>query len=193
MRGRTIVSTALLACSLPLARASHHHRRQVRPRAAGGRPPPSRVNSGGRVSGLRSEAGVAAPRPLRALARTPPSALPTTHGRRAAPSDAGIMAYFWHPPPDVVFASEPKRRRDEGSVGQSRGSNPGTSSCKAHPRGATSPVVTFERSACVVASRQLSVWDETFPRAGCWHLDLTIGSAQAAIDLLVAPAPSPTP
>lgn len=109
---------------------------------------------------------------------------------RATPSDAGIVAYFWHPPPDVVFASSPSDHGDK-VLWISHEAQSGNLVITAHPLGKTSPVARFEFPEVLSPSNYPSGID--LPSAGCWHLDLAIGAVQATIDLLVAPARSPLP
>jgi hypothetical protein len=189
MRGRTIVSMA--AAGLLVA-------------ACSSLPPPSPTSSptsAASPSTLRSPQAAASPSPVgggcgstQVFAGPGPDAaigLADNPWALAAPADAGIVAYFWHPPPDVVFASSPS---DDGTkvLWVSHEEQSGNLVIKAHPLGATSPVVTFDVPPASSPAGNYPSGIE-LPRAGCWHLDLTIGSAQGAIDLLVAPAPSPTP
>lgn len=105
----------------------------------------------------------------------------------ATPADAGIVAYFWYPPPNIVFAS--RSSEDAPKVlWISHGEQSGHLVIKAHPLGATSPVATFDVPPASSPAGNYPSGIE-LPSAGCWHLDLTIGSAHAAIDLLVAPTP----
>jgi hypothetical protein len=106
----------------------------------------------------------------------------------ATPTDAGIVAYFWYPPPGVVFASRSSNDAPK-ILWISHGEQPGDLHIKAHPVGATSPIATFDVPPASSPAGNYPSGIE-LPSAGCWHLDLAIGSTQAAIDLLVAPAPT---
>jgi len=108
----------------------------------------------------------------------------------ADPSDAGIVAYFWYPPPNVLFASGPS---DDGTkiLWILHKEQSGHLVVAAHPLDATTPVVHFDFPAASSPTGVPSSID--LPSAGCWHFDLTIGAAQADLDLLVAPARSTSP
>jgi len=91
--------------------------------------------------------------------------------------DAGIVAYFWYPPPGVVFAS--RASEDAPKVlWISHEEQSGHLIIKAHPLGAASPVAQFDLPAALSPAGNYPSGIE-LPSAGCWHLDLTIGSAQA--------------
>jgi hypothetical protein len=105
----------------------------------------------------------------------------------ASPADAGIVAYFWHPPPDIVVA--------DGATGGSKvlwvshGDQTGQLKVSAHPLAASSPVVLFDLPAASSPSGNYPSGIE-LPNPGCWALDLTLGSAHATIDLMVTSSPS---
>lgn len=103
----------------------------------------------------------------------------------ATPAEAGIVAYFWHPPPDLVFAHGP----DDGTkvlwIGHDQ--QAAHLNIVAHPLNASSPVVRLAFPAAIgPAGNYPSGID--LPSPGCWHLELTLGTARATMDLLVAPA-----
>ncbi|MGH2407324.1 MAG: hypothetical protein ACRDF7_04480 [Candidatus Limnocylindrales bacterium] len=105
----------------------------------------------------------------------------------ATPADAGIVAYFWQPPPALVFA-------DESTVGTkvlwiSHDAQSARMSIAAHPLDASSPVVEFEFPA---ASSPAGNYPSriALPAPGCWRLELTIGTTRATMDLMIAPARS---
>lgn len=188
MRGRTIVSTA--AAALLVA-------------ACSSLPPPSPTSSptsAASPSTLQSPQAAASPSPVgggcgstQVFAGPGPDAnlgLADNPWAPATPADAGIVAYFWYPPPGVIFAS--RSSQDAPKVLWISHEQSGHLVIKAHPLGAASPVATFDVPPASSPAGNYPSGIE-LPSAGCWHLDLTIGSAQAAIDLLVAPTPSPRP
>ncbi len=105
----------------------------------------------------------------------------------ATPTDAGIVAYFWYPPPGVVFAS---RSSDDAPkvlwVSHDARRDPLTIS--AHPASSAAPVVRFEFPEALGPAGNYPSGIE-IPDPGCWHFDLAIGDTSAAMDLLVVPAP----
>jgi hypothetical protein len=106
----------------------------------------------------------------------------------ASPADAGIVAYFWHSPPDIVVA--------DGAGGGSKvlwvshADQTGHLKISAHPLAASSPVVLFDLPTASSPSGNYPSGID-LPSPGCWTLDLTLGSAHATIDLMVA-ASSPS-
>lgn len=108
---------------------------------------------------------------------------------QATPFDAGIVAYFWHSPPDLVFAASPTDHGDK-ILWISHEAQSGDLVITAHPVGATSPAVHVEFPPALSPSNYPS--GIALPSAGCWHFDLAIGPARATMDLLVAPARSPS-
>jgi len=108
----------------------------------------------------------------------------------ATPPDAGIVAYFWYPPPGVIFAS--KLSYDAPKVLWISHDERGHLLIAAHPQGAAVPVVSLDipPAAAPPGNYPSSI---AIPGAGCWHFDLTLGSARASMDLVVAPSPPPTP
>jgi hypothetical protein len=108
----------------------------------------------------------------------------------ATPAEAGIVAYFWYEPPGVIFAS--RSMNDAPKVLWISHDERGHLLIAAHPLGATEPLVRFEvpPAAAPPGNYPSSI---ALPTAGCWHFDLTLGSARAAMDLSVVPRPPPTP
>jgi hypothetical protein len=108
----------------------------------------------------------------------------------ATPPEAGIVAYFWYMPPGVSFAS--RSMNDAPKVLWISHDERGHLLIAAHPLGATEPLVRFEvpPAAAPAGNYPSSI---ALPTAGCWHFELTLGSARAAMDLSVAPGPTPTP
>ncbi|MGH2406448.1 MAG: hypothetical protein ACRDF7_00020 [Candidatus Limnocylindrales bacterium] len=105
----------------------------------------------------------------------------------ATPADAGIVAYFWSPPPDLVFAHGP----NDGTkvLWISHGQQAERLTIVAHPLDASSPVVRFDFPAALSPSGNYPSGID-LPSPGCWRLELTLGTARATMDLIVAPAPS---
>lgn len=106
----------------------------------------------------------------------------------AAPADAGIVAYFWYPPPDLVFAHGPN---DGTKVLWIRhGEQAQRLDIAAHPLDASLPVVHIAAPAALSPPGNYPSGID-LPSAGCWQLELTLGTAHATMDLMVAPARSP--
>jgi hypothetical protein len=102
----------------------------------------------------------------------------------ATPADAGIVAYFWYPPPDLLFAHGPNDRTKVLWIfhrGQAA-----HLIIAAHPLNAASPVVRFAFGASGGGSPS----SIDLPSPGCWRLELTLGTTHATIDVMVAPARS---
>lgn len=106
----------------------------------------------------------------------------------ATPTSAGIVAYFWYPPPDVLFATDPSG--DSPKVLWVSHAQAGQLSVSAHPLGASAPVVRFTFGAATSPPGNYPSL-VALPSAGCWHFDLSIGATRAAMDLLVASARPP--
>lgn len=106
----------------------------------------------------------------------------------AIPASAGIVAYFWYPPPGVLFATDSSG--DSPKVLWVSHAQAGELSVSAHPLGASTPVVRFTFGAATSPTGNYPSL-VALPSPGCWHFDLSIGTARAAMDLLVAPAPPP--
>ena len=101
----------------------------------------------------------------------------------ASPASAGLYAYPWGPPPHLVAgASQPGTNK---VLWISDLELSGTLRISAHPLGSGTPIVNLSFSA--TPDRDGNYPSEiTLPTAGCWELDLTLGSTTARIDLLVA-------
>jgi hypothetical protein len=106
----------------------------------------------------------------------------------AAPADAGIVAYFWYPPPDLVFAAGPNDFESK-ILWISRGEQAGRLTIEAHPLDASSPVVRFDFPAASSPSGNYPSGID-LPSPGCWRFELTLGTARATMDVMVAPARS---
>lgn len=165
-------------------------------------PPTSAVTGASPSSALQSPASAAPPSPVgggcgstQVFAGPGPDAalgLANNPWAPAAPPDAGLVAYFWRPPPDLIFAASSSSDDGTKVLWISHLEQSEHLVITAHPLGATSPVVHFDfPAASSPAGNYPSGID--LPSAGCWHFDIAIGSAQGAMDLLVAAAPSPTP
>jgi hypothetical protein len=104
----------------------------------------------------------------------------------ATPVDAGIVAYFWYPPPDLVSAHGP----DGGTkvLWISHGQQAERLSMAAHPFNASSPVVQFDFPAASPPRSDNYPSTLDLPSPGCWRLELTLGTTHATIDVMVAPA-----
>jgi hypothetical protein len=103
----------------------------------------------------------------------------------ATPASAGIVAYFWYPPPDLIFAHGP----NDGTkvLWVSHTQQAAHLTVAAHPLNGSAPVVQSDFPAAdSPAGNYPSGID--LPSPGCWQLDLTLGSAQATLDVVVAPA-----
>jgi hypothetical protein len=150
-----------------------------------------RESRGGPRRRLPSGAGVAAPKSLPALGRMPTLVWPITRGRRPHQRTLGSSRTSGTRRPASSSQAAPARMPPR-SCGSATWSRPGTSSSRrihlVRPRPSRSS--TFRLPLSPAGNYPSGI---ELPSAGCWHLDLTIGSAQAAIDLLVTPLPSPTP
>jgi hypothetical protein len=97
------------------------------------------------------------------------------------------VAYFWHAPPDVVHAHGPNG--GDKVLWVSHGQQIGHLSISARPLDASSPVVVFDFPAASSPSGNYPSSID-LPSPGCWHLELTLGTARGSIDVMVAPATS---
>lgn len=103
----------------------------------------------------------------------------------ASPVDAGIVAYFWSSPPDLIFAHGPA----DGTkvLWISHGEHVAHLTIEAHPFNATSPLVRFDFAPALSPSGNYPSGID-LPSVGCWSLELTLGSTHATLDVAVAPA-----
>jgi hypothetical protein len=103
----------------------------------------------------------------------------------ASPAEAGVVAYFWYPPPDLVFAHGPNGGTKVLWI--SHGQQASRLTIAAHPFNASSPVV---RSDFPAASSPIGNYPSEIdlPSPGCWRLELTLGTVHATIDVMVGPA-----
>lgn len=95
----------------------------------------------------------------------------------ATPASAGIVAYFWFPPPAVLFAAGPDGSGTKVLWIAHAGAGPFEAA--AHPLDATAPVVRFDFPGPSTVA---------VPTPGCWRFELTVGTRHATLDVLVAPA-----
>jgi hypothetical protein len=104
----------------------------------------------------------------------------------ATPADAGIVAYFWYPPPDLIVAHGPITRAKVLWI--SHGQQAAHLTIVARPLTGSSIVVrlAFPPSA---SGGYPSLID--LPSPGCWQLEITLGTAHATLDVTVAPVGSP--
>ena len=101
----------------------------------------------------------------------------------ATPKIAGIIAYFWYAPPDLLLAHGPS---DHTKILWLSGSQQApVITIHAHPLGASSPAVEFSFPASASGGYPSLI---DLPSPGCWRLEVTVGTAQATMDLHVAPA-----
>lgn len=99
----------------------------------------------------------------------------------ASPSSAGLYAYFWGDSPLLVKAPPPPGKGNK-ILWISHSTALGTLFIVAHPTDASVPPVRFNLPGdgfAFPSTIDLSA-------AGCWHLELTIGTEHATMDLLVA-------
>lgn len=99
----------------------------------------------------------------------------------AAPASSGIIAYFWGDLPLLVKAPPPPGKGNK-ILWISHSDALGELAIVAHPIASGSPIVRFS------LPRDGFSFPSTIdlPSSGCWHLDLTLGSVHATIDLSVA-------
>jgi hypothetical protein len=104
----------------------------------------------------------------------------------ATPASSGIAAYFWHAPPRLVIAHE-------GDVGTkvlwvTHGAAAPELVITARPADnpTAAPVVVRVTAAASPLGNYPSSID--LPTPGCWTLQLTLGTVQASLSVLVAAA-----
>lgn len=98
----------------------------------------------------------------------------------ATPADAGIVAYFWHSPPHLLFA--PGSTQQNKVLWINHGDSGGHVMIAAHPLDASSRVVHFDFPSAAGGTPSLI----DLPKPGCWRLELAIGTTRATMDVLVA-------
>jgi hypothetical protein len=102
----------------------------------------------------------------------------------ASPSALGIVAYFWGHPPNILVAADRPDSAPTKILWLSHGPG-GELAISATPLGESSPVIQFTFPGNLMHASSIEL-----PTPGCWHLDLTIGSARASIDVPVSESPS---
>ena len=107
----------------------------------------------------------------------------------ASPGSAGIVAYFWFPPPSVLFAAGP-----DGSgtkvLWVTHGAADGPLVIVAHPLDTAAPLLRFSFPPALSPAGNYPS-DVAVPTPGCWRFELTVGGAQGTLDILVVPARTP--
>jgi len=104
----------------------------------------------------------------------------------ASPDSAGIVAYFWFPPPAVIFAAGPDGRGTK-ILWVTHGGAVGPLVVVAHPLDTAGPEVRFSVPPALSPAGNYPS-EVAVPTPGCWHFELTVGSARGSLDILVAPA-----
>src|SRR5450759_1575310 len=99
----------------------------------------------------------------------------------ASPREAGIAAYFFRRPPDLLVIHPGPTDTQNKILWMSRSGLAGDLIVTARPLDSASPVVRFRFPG---GRDYPSLID--LPAPGCWRLDLVIGSTHATIDLMVA-------
>lgn len=106
----------------------------------------------------------------------------------AAPTSAGLTAYFFSADPPFLTAGEPTASGRSNKVLWIAASPAGSElSITAHPLAAAAPIV---RMTFPAATSPPGAFPSTIdlPSAGCWHLDIALGTTSATLEILVAPA-----
>jgi hypothetical protein len=103
-----------------------------------------------------------------------------------SPGSAGVVAYFWSPPPAIFYAE-----RADGSgtkvLWVVRGAADGPLTVSAHPLDGAAPLLRFSLPpALSPAGNYPSLI--AVPTPGCWRFEVSAGSARGALDIMVAPA-----
>jgi hypothetical protein len=103
----------------------------------------------------------------------------------ASPADSGVIAYFFRPPPDLLVVHPASEEAKNKILWIVHGSATGDLTVRAHPDGAASPVVKFTVPGGGGYPSLINL-----PSLGCWHLDVSVGSVAAGLDLVVSPGPN---
>lgn len=104
----------------------------------------------------------------------------------ATPASSGIVAYFWHPSPGLIVANEPNGGTKILWVDHDVQAS--TLVIDGHPAASATPAIhVLAPAASSPADNYPSSVDVPVP--GCWHFDLTLGTAHATIAIEVTPAP----
>jgi hypothetical protein len=102
-----------------------------------------------------------------------------------SPASAGMVAYFFYAPPNLVSAS-PSTRTKVLWIFHGPAQS-GALTIDAHPLGTATPTVHIDVGGVLAPGGNYPSGID-LPAPGCWRLELTIGSAHATMDLQVAPA-----
>ena len=103
----------------------------------------------------------------------------------ASPTEVGIVAYFWSPPPAILAASGSSDHAPK-VLWVSHQAQADRLMVSAHPAASAAPVLRFVfPAASSPAGRYPSSIE--IPEPGCWHFDLAIGGTHASMDLSVTP------
>jgi hypothetical protein len=106
----------------------------------------------------------------------------------ATPPQAGITAYFWGHPPDLIVARSPGTS-NTGAANKvlwiNDGPGYGHLLIAAHPFGKSTPIVQFDIPSASAGFP--SIID--LPTPGCWQLELTLAGTRATLEILAGSAP----
>ena len=178
LSGLAIVAAALIGCAAPTPPTAAPTPTGAATRTAAPTGSPTAVEGG--CGGTQVSAG-SGPDARLGVADNPWAS--------ASPASAGIVAYFWFPPPAVLFAAGP-----DGSGSKvlwvTHAAADGPLVVVAHPLETAAPVLRFTFPPALSPADNYPS-DVAVPTPGCWRFELTVGGAQGTLDILVVPAQTP--
>jgi hypothetical protein len=105
----------------------------------------------------------------------------------ATPASAGVVAYFFHAPPNLIEIAGPNQPTKVLWIYHGE-PQPGNVTIDVHPLGASAPdIVSTIGYAVANGGNYPSSID--VPSPGCWRVDLSLGATHATLDLQVAASP----
>lgn len=105
----------------------------------------------------------------------------------ATPASAGVVAYFFHAPPNLIEVAGPNQPTKVLWIYHGE-PQPGNVTIDVHPLGASAPHINSTIGYAVANGGNYPSSIDV-PSPGCWRVDLSLGATHATLDLQVAASP----